>query len=452
MTSRGLIALAEARVPRYTSYPTAAQFVSLDEETYRGWLRDSIAPDHTLSLYVHVPFCRHLCWYCGCMTRPTHSEPRLDRYAEALFAETSLLAGALPAHGGVSHVHLGGGTPSILGTTRLRALMKRLREEFGFRPDAEIAIELDPRYVNEELVETVAAIGTTRTSLGVQDVSNEVQMAIGRIQPAKQVAEAFARLRGAGVASINIDLMYGLPKQTAAHVEASARFATGLAPERVAVFGYAHVPWMRPHQRAMDESALPDAEARLEQAERAERTLCEGGYEALGLDHFARPDDALAVAARAGTLRRNFQGYTTDPADVLLGIGASSIGTLPAGFAQNDAAENSYRDAVLAGHLPVKKGRALSAEDRQRARLIERLMCDFALDLDTIARTEAGAAGIIAGARERLAPLERDGLVELRDGWLRVAPDGRRFVRQAAACFDAYLQPEGAAKRHAVAV
>lgn len=452
MTSRGLIAFADARVPRYTSYPTATQFGPLDEATYRGWLRAAVRPADTLSLYVHVPFCRNLCWYCGCLTRPTRSEPRIDTYAEALLMEAALLSASLPSHAGISHLHLGGGTPSILGPERLRTLMQRLHAAFGFHPDAEIAIELDPRYVSDELAATLAAIGVTRVSLGVQDITPEVQAAIGRIQPAAQVAEAVARLRRAGMASINLDLMYGLPRQTAAHVETTARFAAGLKPARVAVFGYAHVPWMRTHQKAIDAAALPGAEARLEQAECAERVLCAEGYQALGLDHFARPDDPLAGAARAGTLRRNFQGYTTDRAGVLLGLGASSIGTLPSGFAQNDTREAEYRTAVLAGRLPVVRGCAVTAEDRLRAGMIERLMCDFALDLDALAQSGAEAAAIVAEARERFAPLQRDGLVAVRDGWLRVTPEGRRFVRQAAACFDAYLHPGGGVPRHAVAV
>ena len=341
---RALLALAEARVPRYTSYPTAAQFGALEEARYRDWLRQGVRPGDTLSLYVHVPFCRELCWYCACHTKPTRSAARIRAYTEALLAEVALLAESLPPHAGVSHLHLGGGTPSILGAEGLGALLAALRERFHIRDDAELAIELDPRLLDEALAGALAGIGFNRASLGVQDIAPEVQSRIGRPQPAEQVARAMEWLRAAGIPGINLDLMYGLPGQTIAHVEASARFAAWLRADRVAVFGYAHVPWMRPHQQAIDATLLPGVVARLGQAERAEAVLRQMGYEALGLDHFALPADPLTQAAREGSLRRNFQGYTTDRAPVLLGLGPSAIGSLPGGHAQNETDERRYRE------------------------------------------------------------------------------------------------------------
>ncbi len=447
---RALLALAEARVPRYTSYPTAAQFGALEEARYRDWLRQGVRPGDTLSLYVHVPFCRELCWYCACHTKPTRSAARIRAYTEALLAEVALLAESLPPHAGVSHLHLGGGTPSILGAEGLGALLAALRERFHIRDDAELAIELDPRLLDEALAGALAGIGFNRASLGVQDIAPEVQSRIGRPQPAEQVARAMKWLRAAGIGGINLDLMYGLPGQTIAHVEASARFAAWLRADRVAVFGYAHVPWMRPHQQAIDATLLPGVVARLGQAERAEAVLRRMGYEALGLDHFALPGDPLTQAAREGSLRRNFQGYTTDRAPVLLGLGPSAIGSLPGGHAQNETDERRYREQVQAGHLPVVRGVAATREDRQRAALIERLMCDFALDIDAQAESEPGMRAILDEGLERMLPLCCNGLVRREGARLEVLPAGRRFVRQVAACFDAYLAP--GAKRHSAAV
>ncbi|MBI0539614.1 oxygen-independent coproporphyrinogen III oxidase [Roseomonas sp. KE2513] len=445
--SRALLALAEAKVPRYTSYPTAAQFGPLDEATYRGWLRDGIRPDDPLSLYLHVPYCRDLCWYCACHAKPTRSEARIDAFAAALEGEADLLAAALPEHGGVSHLHLGGGTPSILGPVRMRALVNGLLARFGQRPGAELAIELDPRILDEGMVDTLGELGFTRASLGVQDISPAVQARIGRPQPSELIAVAVDRLRRAGIAGVNLDLMYGLPGQTVAHVEASARFAAWLEVDRVAVFGYAHVAWMKPNQKAIDAATLPGPEARLEQAEAAERVLSAAGYVALGLDHFARPRDSLARAAAEGRLRRNFQGYTTDDAPVRLGLGPSAIGQLPGGLAGNILDERAHADAVAEGHLPVARGVATTAEDLSRGALIERLMCDFALDLGNTAPSMQPA---IASALAAMAPLRDQGLVELTPGRVVVTPQGRRFVRQVAACFDAYLAPS--AQRHSAAV
>ncbi|MCO6417905.1 oxygen-independent coproporphyrinogen III oxidase [Siccirubricoccus sp. KC 17139] len=432
--------LAEARVPRYTSYPTAAAFAPLEEARYRDWLATDIAPDDPLSLYVHVPFCRELCWYCGCNTKPTRSAARIAAYAAALLAELDLLAAALPAHGGVQHLHFGGGTPSMLGVAGIDAVVRSLRERLGFRPGAELAIELDPRHVEPALAEGLATAGFNRASLGVQDIAPEVQARIGRLQPDAVVVAAVARLRQAGIAAINLDLMYGLPGQSAAQVARTAQFAASLRPARLAVFGYAHVPWMKPHQQAIDAAALPDAAVRLEQAAAAESVLRQSGYVAIGLDHYARPEDKLALAAQAGRLRRNFQGYTTDAAPALLGLGASAIGQLRSGQAQNAAQEKDWLGLVAAGRLPIVRGAPTSAEERLRWRMIERVMCDLELDLRPAAWGPGGAA-VLETAAPRLAALAREGLVRLRDQHLSLTLRGRRFLRLVAACFDANPQP-----------
>ncbi|MDN3566874.1 oxygen-independent coproporphyrinogen III oxidase [Paeniroseomonas aquatica] len=436
-----------ANLPRYTSYPTAPHFGALEEAEYRGWLA-GIAPDDRLSLYVHIPFCQALCWYCGCHTAVTRNAGRIARYGAALRQEAALLAGALPPHAGVAALHLGGGTPSTLGAAGLRALFAALRASFGFRPGAEIAVELDPRLLDAAIVEALAEAGVTRVSLGVQDIAAAVQQRIGRPQPEDCVAAAVGLLRGAGIRAINLDLMYGLPGQTRAHVAASARFATALRADRIAVFGYAHVPWMKPQQAAIKVAELPGAQERLRQAETAEETLAADGYQAIGLDHYARPEDPLAVAARAGTLRRNFQGYTTDDAPVLLGLGASAIGAVTtatrAGYAQNEPDERRYVAAVERGELPVRRGRLLTEEDRLRRRCIEQVMCGFALDL------EALPPPLLAAAQPALERLAADGVVRLEPGRLQVTRAGERHARHVAACFDAYLgQGSG---RHSLAV
>jgi oxygen-independent coproporphyrinogen III oxidase len=436
-------AYATANLPRYTSYPTAPHFGPLGEATYRDWL-SRMPPAEALSLYVHIPFCHELCWYCGCHTSVTRSEERITRYAEALHREARLLAMALPADGIVQHLHLGGGTPSALGAARLRALMGKLRTLFPFGRHAELSVELDPRTLTEEVVAALAREGFTRASLGLQDANPEVQERMGRIQPAEMVRSAVERLRGAGVTAINLDMMYGLPGQTRAHVATTASLAAELGADRVSVFGYAHVPWMKPAQKAIQEADLPGAEARMVQAQEASDVLRGAGFMPIGLDHFARPGDSMAKAAASGRLRRNFQGYTTDDAPMLLGLGASSIGAVPQGYVQNIPDERGYVAAVEAGKLPVLRGLELTGEDVARRAAIERVMCDLALDLDTL------PAAVLQSALPGLQALERDGLVRLAAAWLTVPDEARPFLRHVAACFDARLNTGKG--RHSAAV
>lgn len=447
MTAPVPISYALANLPRYTSYPTAPQFTALDEAGYRGWL-SAIGPETALSLYLHVPFCRALCWYCGCHTAITRNGDRIARYAAALRREAEMLQAALPAHGGLAALHLGGGTPTALGAGALRDLLRAIQAMFGVRPGAEFAAECDPRTLTEETVAALAEGGITRASLGVQDIGPAVQRRIGRVQPDDAVAGAVERLRRAGILRVNLDVMYGLPGQTEAEVAATARFAAALGADRVAVFGYAHVPWMKPHQNAIRAEDLPGALERVRQAEAAERVLSDAGYAAIGLDHFARPDDSMAVAQRAGRLRRNFQGYTTDAAPTLLGLGASAIGSIGtpglAAYAQNDPDERRYVAAVGQGHLPIKRGRPLTADDRLRRHVIERVMCDFALDLADLPEA------LLAEVQPALERLEGDGIVALAPDMLWVTAAGRRHVRHVAACFDAYLG--NGAGRHSAAV
>lgn len=443
MNSLDRSAYAGATLPRYTSYPTAPHFGPLEEATYRGWLARMPAAE-ALSLYVHIPFCHELCWYCGCHTSVTRSQARITRYAEALHREARLLALALPADGIVRQLHLGGGTPSALGAARLSALMGKLRALFPFARRAELSVELDPRTLTEEVVAALAREGFTRASLGLQDANPQVQAAMGRIQPAEMVRQAVERLRAAGIAAINLDMMYGLPGQTRAHVATTATLAAELEADRVAVFGYAHVPWMKPAQQAIAAADLPGTEARMEQAQQASDVLRGAGYTPIGLDHFARPPDPMARAAAEGRLRRNFQGYTTDDAPMLLGLGASSIGAVPQGYVQNIPDERGYVAAVEAGRLPVLRGLELTGEDSLRRAAIERVMCDLALDLDTL------PADILQSALPGLQALERDGLLRLAGAWLTVPDEARPYLRHVAACFDARLN--SGKGRHSAAV
>lgn len=442
---------AMAAVPRYTSYPPATRFhENVDAAACDGWLRALGAGD-TLSLYIHVPFCKALCWYCGCNTSVPNRDDRVARYVDALTAEIGLVAARVDPGARVVHVHFGGGTPNILTPAQFGGLMGRLRSSFTFSGDVEIDVELDPRALTDEQAAAFAAAGVTRASLGVQDVSEDVQKLINRIQPLPVVEAAVARLRDAGIARINMDLMYGLPGQTTAHVERSARAMVALEPDRFAVFGYAHVPWFKRHQRAIDEAKLPGGAERLAQAEAAAAVLTDAGYAAIGIDHFALPDDPLAVARARGRLRRNFQGYTVDPAAALIGLGASSIGAYPLGYAQNEPHVGRYEEAVAEGRLPVVRGVEVTPQDRFRRGLIERLMCDLEVDIAAVrSSVGAGTSDDLAEAGLRLQDLADDGLVERQGDIVRVTRLGRPYIRNAAACFDAYHAPS--ATRHSTAV
>ncbi len=437
------IRLAEAQAPRYTSYPTAPHFSgTVDGDLYRSWL-EALPAEAPLSLYLHVPFCHQLCWYCGCHTAVPNTYKRVAAYIELLQQEIGLLGSVLGPGRPVSSLHWGGGTPSILSVEDFSAVMAHLGAVFDFQAEAEQAIEIDPRHLTQEKAEALAAAGINRASLGVQDFNPHVQEAINRVQPFETTAAAAEMLRGAGIGALNFDLMYGLPHQSLEDVKQTASLAADLRPDRVSVFGYAHVPWMKKHQRMIDTAALPGAEERIAQAEAAERVLLNRGYRAVGMDHFALPDDPLFRLADEGRLNRNFQGYTTDQAGVLLGLGVSAIGTLPQGYAQNDKDIVAYAKALHDGRLPVTRGIAITPEDRLRRDVIQALMCDFAVDLDAQAAAHAMPGFDFSEALERLLPLADDGLVTIQGASVEVSEEGKRAVRLIASCFDAYLDAGG---------
>ncbi len=441
---------ALAAIPRYTSYPPANRFGDeVDAATYRGWLGE-IAAGEPLSLYVHIPFCQSLCWYCGCHTTVPNRQDRISDYLDALMREIAIIAELVSADATVSHVHFGGGTPNFLSPEELELVIQSLKAGFSFHARTEIAMEVDPRTLSDEHIAVLIGHGVPRISLGVQDVSADVQALINRMQPFDVVADCVHRLRAAGVAGINMDLMYGLPGQTVAHVTRSAQMCATLAPDRFAVFGYAHVPWFKKNQNAIDATRLPGARERFDQSLAVRAKLVESGYVPIGLDHYAKPRDPLSLAQAEGRLRRNFQGYTTDSTPTLIGFGASSIGTFRQGHVQNDPHLLGYRTALADGRLPVVRGVALVDRHRLVGDVIEQLMCHFSVDLAAIARSHGETAAVFASALAALQPLAADGLAVIDGMRVAATPGGEIYIRNIAACFDDIPQSTG--RRHARAV
>lgn len=429
-----------ARAPRYTSYPTAPHFrADFPEETYRGWLA-ALPGETAVSLYLHVPFCKQMCWYCGCNMKLAARYEPVSNYVSHLITEIGRLAKAIGRRARVTHIHWGGGSPTILSPADFARVDHVLRTRFDIAPDAAIAVEIDPRTLTRETARAIAAMGCNRASLGVQEFDAKVQIAVNRYQPLETVTRAVDWLAREGVAALNFDLIYGLPFQTRAALAQTVRDAVSLKPSRLALFGYAHVPWMAANQRMIDEAMLPDAATRHAMASEVGDLLETLGYQRIGIDHFARPDDSLAVAGREGRLRRNFQGYTDDSADALIGLGASSISALPRGYAQNITETGAHKRALDEGKLPVARGLTLSADDRLRRDVIERLMCDLAADLDAIAARHGARGDAFDADLARLDPLIAEGYVTRAGRRVTITPPGRHFARLVAAAFDAYFQ------------
>lgn len=446
--TNALITRYAGNVPRYTSYPTAPHFhEGVGNDLYLKWL-GALGAGDTLSLYLHIPYCDRLCWFCACHTKHTLKYAPVKAYLGALMMEIRTVADAVSRDARVRAVHFGGGSPTMLAPDDLVALMALLRGSFTIDPDAEISVEMDPNDLDQARYDGLAAIGTTRASLGVQDFSPEVQQAINRIQTFEQTADVVREVRARGVGSVNCDIVYGLPHQTMARLERTVADIISLDPDRVALFGYAHVPWMKKHQTMIDERHLPGAEERFALMRRASAMLAEAGYQPVGLDHFAKPGDSLALAATRGRLGRNFQGYTDDQATALIGLGASSIGRLPQGYVQNNPATGVYESDVGQGRLAVVRGIELTAEDRMRSWAIERLMCDFALDFAELGAMFGPAASAIVAEAHALAATDPD--VTVADGQMTVGAAARPFVRSIAARFDAYLGR--GTGRHSIAV
>lgn len=445
------IPFATRPVPRYTSYPTAADFTpDTGAAAAMAWSAATQA-DEAISAYLHTPFCDKLCWYCGCATSVPNGYRRVAEYVDLLLQEISLRGRAMGPHGGIGHLHFGGGSPNVLNPNDFLQLATALQRHFGIREGAEIAVELDPRTMKPGQVPVYASAGVNRVSLGVQTLAEDVQHAINRIQPREMVVSLIEELRSAGIDAINMDLMYGLPYQTTQHVAQAAQFAAEMGAARVSVFGYAHVPWFAKHQRAIDESALGGLQERFAQARVAAITLQTAGYVAIGLDHFARADDALALAARAGRLHRNFQGYTDDPCETLIAMGATAISQYREGFSQNLKDRKAWGEAIRAGHLPVERGIALTPDDRLRARAIEKLMCGLEVDTAEVCAEMGVPDDRLDGALDAAQELERVGLCHVSGTKVTVPEEARIMLRTVAQCFDA-RSPVAAAQRHAKAV
>lgn len=427
---------AAMRVPRYTSYPTAPHFAdAVDATHYRSWL-EGVAADDAISIYLHIPFCREMCWYCGCHTSVTRREAPISRYVAALAHEIDVVAMALGRKPTVSHLHWGGGSPTLLAPGDIRLIHSALKERFALDPLAENAVEIDPRTLSPELAGAFAYAGVNRASLGVQSFDLRVQVAINRVQLFEITAEAVRTLRESGIPAINFDLIYGLPFQTVQSCLDTVEQALSLQPDRLAVFGYAHVPSFKAHQRKIEEDALPGAAERYEQADAIAGALTLRGYRQIGLDHFALPGDSLASAAEAGTLHRNFQGYTTDPCGTLIGFGASAIGRLPGGFVQNATRIPDYEGRIAAGELATVRGCPVGEEDNRRGAIIEQLMCNYRARIGSIE-----------------APLDHligDGLIRRSGDVIEVVDEARPLVRVVAAAFDAKLPASDALHSRAI--
>lgn len=429
-----------SHLPRYTSYPAANHFQPMTQGAYREALAGLEAG--SVSLYVHVPYCSQLCWFCGCHTHITRQYQPVQDYLGHLRKEMALVASAATRRLAVAHLHFGGGSPTLIECEDFRGMMQALREHFNVSDDARIAIEIDPRTVSEAKIAAYAKEGVNRVSFGVQDCDPAVQAAVNRVQPFRTVYEKVMLCRDYGIHDINFDLIYGLPHQTPESITRTIGQVLLLSPSRIALYGYAHVPWKKKNIRLIEEETLPDEHARFALYETASRLLHQAGYVSIGMDHFAREDDTMTRAWRNRALTRNFQGYSVDPSRVLLGLGASAISSVDGGYFQNAANMPEYAGSLQKGHLPTAKGYMLSGDDRIRRDIIGHIMCYLQLDLASVALPDAEKARIMA----LMKPMEADNLLRLQDGFVSVNPQVPQAARVLASLFDAHFRP--AANQH----
>ena len=440
-TSSDLLSRFVVEAPRYTSYPTAVDFsTDFDTVAYTERLADAdtTRPGQPLALYVHLPFCRSLCNFCGCNALVARTHLRIERYLSAVEREIELVARQLPHRRIIGELNLGGGSPSVLTPEDTSQLFAALRRSFEIPQEAAISVEVDPRTIDAAKLETYRRCGVRRLSMGFQDLDPGVQEAIGRHQSIDASIDAYIEARRAGFETINVDLCYGLPRQTEATFEDTVAQVIALAPDRVAVFGYAHVPWLKPLQRRINQETLPASDLRVRLLSLCRERLLAAGYRSIGMDHFARPGDSLTRALDERRLHRNFQGYTDTHSTDLVGIGMSAIGDVAGAFVQNHRTLGGYFDAIAAGQLATERGVRRSAEDELRAHVIRRIMCDFALDERAVsALFGIDFAAVFARELRELEELAAQGLVERQGGCLTLLPAGRIFVRNVASVFDA---------------
>jgi len=437
------LGLFDAKVPRYTSYPPATKFSNdVAGPVFLDWVK-AIPAGSKISLYMHVPFCRRLCWFCACRTQGVRSDEPVEAYVRSLTQEIQTLGQLIPDGVEVARLHWGGGTPTLLHPDWMASLAKTTRNAIPFAENSEFSVEVDPNEIDEARIDALAEAGMNRASIGVQDFDPEIQQIIGRLQSYEVTRDAVEGLRARGIHSLNADILFGLPHQSQARITDSVQMLLSLSPDRVALYGYAHVPWMAKRQSMIPTEALPSPEERLQLFNTARRLFLWDQYQEIGIDHFAKPEDSMAIAARSGHLRRNFQGYTDDTCDVLIGLGASAISKFPQGFAQNASGTAAYQKAVRAGDMATGRGHVFKGQDRLRARMIEMLMCDFVIPLDHLLAefpdNKAAVAPIMAAAAETFK-----GMVRMTPEAFEILPEGRPLARMIARAFDEYeMRAEG---------
>jgi len=428
------------RAPRYTSFPSALHFDdSVGADAYRARL-ETCPPYEAISLYVHVPFCRQLCWYCGCNMRVERNYARAEAYVDALICELEMVGQALEGRGHPVSVHFGGGTPNFLSVDDLSRILFAIECTVGLTDDAPLAIEVDPRLLAAGDVTALAETGFSRMSIGIQDFDPVVQSLINREQSFDLVEACVSEMRSVNITDISFDLLYGLPGQTPERFADTLDKVVALSPDRVSVFGYAHLPAALPNQRLIDETQLPDDTLRAVLMMQADETLIREGYRRIGFDHYAKPDNGLARAAREGRLRRNFQGFTDDVADTLLGFGATAISFIDGLYIQNEKTIKGYEAAIAGGCLPAARGIVRSASDNVFAKTIADLLCQGETDLRPVlaASTAAHANGICA----HLECFAKDGIISWQQDKVRLSPEAYALARVVATAFDPYV-PEG---------
>ncbi|MBV0890987.1 oxygen-independent coproporphyrinogen III oxidase [Paracoccus sp. Z118] len=431
------LGLFDARVPRYTSYPPSPHFTpAIRADRFTDWVQ-AIPEGAAISLYMHVPFCRRLCWFCACRTQGTQSDAPVRAYADILLAELELLKANLAPGVRLSRLHWGGGTPTLMPPDMMRRIAGAVFDAFPLAEGAEFSVEIDPSEIDEARMDALAEAGLNRASIGIQDFDPAIQAAIGREQSYEITARAVQMIRDRNIRSLNADILYGLPHQTPERIAESVQKVMSLSPDRIALYGYAHVPWVAKRQVMIPEDTLPDPHARLRLFEVARDLLAADGYDEIGIDHFARPGDGLAVAQKAGLLRRNFQGYTDDQAQVLVGMGASSISRFPQGYAQNAPATGAHVKAIGEGRFSTTRGHEFSAEDVWRARMIEALMCDFEIRAEEFMQDHGLTAAALA---DLFAPVKAQfgDMVTVDERGLSIPEAGRPLTRMIARMFDGY--------------
>lgn len=436
-TQHSRLGLFDAKVPRYTSYPTSPHFKNdVGALDFSNWI-EAIPENSEISLYLHVPFCRRLCWFCACRTQGTASGEPVTAYIETLKDELSLLKRHLPRGVRLSRLHWGGGTPTLLSPEHMRDLSAATREVADFADGYEFSVEIDPNEIDAARLDTLFEAGMNRASIGIQDFDPGIQKTIGREQSFETTKRAVDMIRARGIQSLNADILYGLPDQTRSKIVDSVQKLLSLSPDRVALYGYAHVPWMAKRQQMIPSDALPRPDERLKLFETARKLFVWDNYDEIGIDHFATPEDGLSIAARNGTLRRNFQGYTDDTSDVLIGLGASSISKFPQGYAQNAPATSAYTKAIRAGGFSTVRGHGFTPQDKLRGRMIEMLMCDFRVDIAELVRdfdiTKPELRAILDHTNKEL-----ENLLVVDDAGLFVPQEARPLTRIIARSFDAY--------------